>query len=296
MSTVQIERISSEPDQLGECPVWDGRAGHLWWVDIDGQEVHRYSPSTGGIETRQTPGRPGSLVMTDVAGRLLLAMEHQVGWFEWEASDWDPWLDLEPGGTGNRLNDGRCDPVGRYWVGSMYERASERQFTGMLHRIEPSGEFSSVQSDIGVSNGLAFSPSGETMYFADTLHETVWCYDYERSTGERSNERVLTDFTALPGRPDGACVDADGCYWVACVYGWAVARITPHGRVDRIIELPVEKPTMPAFGGSGLETLFVTSIGVGGSHSSSPGQPDAGHLFAIEAGVAGLPEPTFGGS
>lgn len=222
-------------------------------------------------------------------------MEHQIGWFEWEDSTWDPWLDLEPGETGNRLNDGRCDPAGRFWVGSMYERASERRFTGMLHRIEPSGEFSVVRSEIGVSNGLAFSPSGETMYFADTLQETVWRYHYDPSTGECSNERVLTDFSALPGRPDGACVDADGCYWVACVYGWAVARLTPKGAVDRIVELPVEAPTMPAFGGSSLETLFVTSIGEAGSNPSAPDQDEAGHLLALDIGATGLPEPRFGG-
>ena len=98
------------------------------------------------------------------------------------------------------------------------------------------------------------------MYWADTLHETVWAYDYDLAGGERRNERVFLDFTPLPGRPDGACVDESGCYWIACVGGFAVLRVTPDGRVDRTVELPIRRPTMPAFGGADLGTVFVTSI------------------------------------
>ncbi|HVQ22714.1 MAG TPA: SMP-30/gluconolactonase/LRE family protein, partial [Candidatus Saccharimonadia bacterium] len=111
---------------------------------------------------------------------------------------------------------------------------------------------------------------------------------------ESLNERVFLDFGDLPGRPDGACVDQDGCYWIACVDGWSVIRVTPAGTVDQRIGLPVEKPTMPAFGGTGLATLFVTSIGRGGSRPSAPGQRDAGGLFAIDTGTRGLAEPWFG--
>ena len=116
-----------------------------------------------------------------------------------------------------------------------------------------------IRSGIGISNGLAFSPDGRTMYFADTSRRTVWAYDFDPDDGRPSNERVFVDFSTLPGRPDGACVDADGGYWIACVYGWAVARVTPDGRVDRLIEVPVEKPSMPAFGGRDMTTVFVTS-------------------------------------
>ncbi len=290
-----IERITVEPDLLGECPVWERAANRLWWVDIDGRLVRRFTPSTGAFEKRELPGRPGSFALTKHADRLLVAMENQVGWFDWVDGSWDPWRDLESGETGNRLNDGRCDPAGRLWVGSMYERASAGRFTGMLHRVETTGEVFTDRFNIGVSNGLAFSPSGDTMYFSDTLRETIWTYHYDVETGRRSDERVFNDFADLPGRPDGACIDTDGCYWVACVYGWAVARLTPKGRVDRVIELPVEKPTMPAFGGSALDTLFVTTIGEDGSHPASPGQPEAGHLFALDVGARGLPEPRFAG-
>ncbi len=220
-----------------------------------------------------------------------MAMEHQVGWFDWVTGSWEPWRDLEPAGTGNRLNDGRCDPAGRFWVGSMFERSAEGRRTGLLHRVEASGVSSTVRSQIGVSNGLAFSPDGRTMYHADTSLRTVWFYDYDLASGERSKERVFTHYRDLPGRPDGACVDADGCYWTACVGGSAVARLTPNGDVDRVVEVPLVFPTMPAFGGAGLSTLFVTSLRQNGAVLAS--SEHDGHLLAIDVGVSGIPEPIF---
>ncbi len=280
--------------KLGECPVWDGRLDRLLWVDIDGRRVHRFDPATGGDEERTLPGRPGSIALTADPGRLLVAVEHDLVWLDWDSGAITPWVQLEEPREGVRLNDGRCDPAGRFWVGSMYVRTAERLFQGMLHRIEPDGSAATVRGEIGVTNGLAFAPDGRTMYFADTLRDTVWAYDYDVEVGEVSNERVFLDFADLPGRPDGGCVDEAGCYWIACIYGWAVARVTPQGAVDRIIELPVELPTMPAFGGPGLETLFVTSIGLRDNRTLNPGQHDPGGLFAIDPGVRGISEPIFG--
>jgi len=127
-----MEHITTKPDLLGECPVWDSDAEVLWWTDI------------------RLDHRPGSLALTPRPDHLLVAMEHQVGLFDWREGLWKPWQDLEPAGTGNRLNDGRCDPVGRFWVGSMFERSGEGRSTGLLHRLEPSGASSTVRSEIGV--------------------------------------------------------------------------------------------------------------------------------------------------
>lgn len=225
-----------------------------------------------------------------------MAIEQRLAFFDWDGGSCEDWVVLEPDGTGNRLNDGRCDRAGRFWVGSMFDPAGARRFTGMLHRVEPTGAVTTVRTGVGVANGLAFSADGKTMYFADTHRETIWAYDYDVTTGDARNERPFLDFSGLPGRPDGACVDDADCYWVACVYGWAVLRVTPEGRIDRRIDLPVEKPTMPAFGGPGLATLFVTSIGQGGSRPLAPGQRDPGGLFAIQTGARGLSEPSFGAS
>lgn len=281
--------------RLGECPLWSQSEGVLYWVDIDGKAVHRFDPRSLRNETRTIGARPGSIGLTAQPGRLLLGSEDSLGVLDWASGRTIPWIELDSVGPGVRLNDGRCDPAGRYWTGSMYDPASANRFDGCLYRIEPDGSSEAVRRQVGVANGIAFSPDGSTMYFADTLRDTVWSFDYDVATGSATNEQVFLDFSNLPGRPDGACVDESGCYWVACVFGWAVARVTPAGDVDRVIELPVEKPTMPAFGGDGLRTLFVTSIGDGGPIEIAETQQEPGGLFALEPGVAGLPEPVFAG-
>ncbi len=271
--------------RLGECPLWSGAEQALYWIDIDGRAVHRFDPATGADETRATPGRPGSIALTAEPGRLLLASEHRVGWFDWAAGSFEPWVDLEAAGTGNRLNDGRTDPAGRFWVGSMYEDTAAERFTGLLHRVEPDGTAHVDRGGVGISNSLAFSPDGGTMYWADTLAGTVLAHDYDAATGTPGEPRVFADFATMAGWPDGAAVDEDGCLWIACAFGRALARFTPAGALDRLVPVPVLAPTMAAFGGAGLDTMYVTSIGAGG--------PPAGSLLALDPGVRGLPEVPF---
>lgn len=282
-------------DALGECPVWSGRDHCLTWIDIDSRLLHRLHPADGRYESRILPGRPGSFVLTDDPDRLVVAVEHEIMDLSWSKATVTPRLRLEEPGTPTRLNDGRCDPAGRYWVGSMDDPSGSGRFAASLHRVDAGLQTATVQGGVGVSNGLAFSPDGSVMYWADTRRELVWAYDYDLATGERRNERVFLDFSTLPGKPDGACVDETGCYWVACVYGWAVLRATPTGEVDRIVELPVEKPSMPAFGGPDLDTLYITSISKGGATPASPDQTMAGALLSFTPGVRGLPEPFFAG-
>lgn len=294
-SAPPMEFVSTQPAQLGECPLWDGRTGHLYWIDIDGQALHRLDPTSGSETTMATPGRPGSIALTNEHGRLLVALEHELGHMTWGSGRFKAWVALEQADTGNRLNDGRTDPAGRFWVGSMHTEAADDLRTGMLHRVEESGAHVTTRRRVGVSNGLAFSGDGRRMYHADTLEDTVWVSDYDVATGDARSERVFTDFSDLPGRPDGACIDADGCYWIACVFGAAIARLAPDGTVDRVIEVPVTKPTMPAFGGPDLATLFLTSIGGGGTHDLEPSQPNAGRVLALDVGVAGIAETPFAG-
>lgn len=290
-----VTPLNDQRAVLGECPVWSTEEARLYWVDIEGKRVHRHDPATGNDESQPLPVRPGSIALTVNPGVLLVAAENEIGWLDFTSGTYRTWHDLEKPGTGNRLNDGRTDPAGRFWVGSMFERPSENRFTGHLHRIEADGTHATLRSEIGVTNGLAFSPSGTTMYFADTLQDTVWAYEYDPDSGAQSNQRVFADFRDLPGRPDGACVDEDGCYWVACVDGWSLLRLTPAGRVDREVPVPVQRPTMPAFGGPGLDTLFFTSIR--GNEEPPPGDdPElAGAVFVYDPGVKGLPEPVFAG-
>jgi sugar lactone lactonase YvrE len=291
----EIDVVLEERAKLGESPVWSVRDGCLYWIDIDGRLVHRYDPARHHDDTRQLAGRPGSLALTHDPDRLLVAIEHGLVDLTWSTGEVTPRTVLEPDATPTRLNDGRPDPAGRFWVGSMDDPSNSGQRAGMLHRVHTDGSSEVIRTGVGVSNGLAFSPDGSVMYWADTPRQIVWAYDYDVASGTPRNERVFLDFSTLPGRPDGACVDDTGCYWVACVYGWAVLRATPDGVVDRVIELPVEKPSMPAFGGAGLDTMFVTSISSGGAIPAGPEQPLAGALLALSPGVRGLPESMFAG-
>lgn len=287
--------VAVEPGAaLGECPVWSVTEQVLYWTDIDGREIHRFDPSTGTDERCSLGLRPGSFALTSDPGKLLVAAEHRVGFVDWDEHSFEPWIDLESPDTGNRMNDGRTDPTGRFWVGSMYERPSEGRRTGALHRVDTDGSSTTVREGIGVSNALAFSPDGRTMYWADTAVGTVWAHDYEPASGTMGASRVFVDFADLPGKPDGACVDADGCLWVACVFGSALARLTPDGTLDRLVELPIEAPTMPAFGGASLDTVFVTSIGQAQSASVPSRSPLAGAVLALQPGPVGLAEPLFG--
>ena len=205
--TAEVERVLPIEAQLGECPVWSAEEAVLYWVDIDGCAVHAFDPVTATDRVWPVPGRPGALALTRDNSRLLLAIENEVGRLSLESGKFTPWLTLEESRPGVRLNDGRCDPAGRFWVGGMYVPTSAGRFEGLLHRIESDGAFETVRTGIGCANGLAFSPDGTVMYWADSLHETVWAYDYDLHTGERHNKRVFLDFGPLPGWPDGAAVD-----------------------------------------------------------------------------------------
>ncbi len=283
---------------LGESPVWCPEEAALYWVDIDSKTIHRHDPATGTHDERSINGRPGSIALTSTRGRLLIASEHRLLKFDWDTGEVIPFVDLEAAYTGNRLNDGRCDPAGRFVVGSMYADTTAGRATGTLHRINHSGEVATLRTHIGVTNGLAFDVERDRMYFADTPTERVLVFDYEPSTGTMSNQRLFFDYHKHAGNPDGACVDADGCYWSASVYGWALLRITPRGEVDRRVELPLQKPSMPCFGGATLDTLFVTTIGTGGTTPSEPGRDgfEPGATLAIEGlGIEGIAEPRFVG-
>lgn len=289
-----IERIGTGVDQLGECPVWSVSEGALYWEDIEGRRIHRYDPSTGQTETRELPGRPGSFASTLNAGVLTIAMDTSLVRLDWSTGVVEHLLEIEDPSLGNRLNDGRCDSRGRFIVGTMWPEPDDHRYTGSLYRVDVDGTVETLESDVGIPNGLVFDADRGRMYWADTFRATVWVWDYDADTGERSNRRVFFDYRASGARglPDGACLDADGCYWSASVNGWALTRITPDGDIDTVIDLPVAMPTMPAFGGEDLSTIYVTSINGGEVDVERSAGVPAGALLAVDAGVQGVPETT----
>jgi sugar lactone lactonase YvrE len=190
---------------------------------------------------------------------------------------------------GMRFNDGRCDRQGRWRAGTMLMDMGANRAVGRVYALTGSA-LEQLAGDMLVPNGMAFSPDGRTMYLSDShpLQQKVWAFDYDTATGLPSRRRLFADMTTLPGRPDGAAVDADGCYWVCGNDAGLIHRFTPDGRLDRSLPVPVKKPAMCAFGGAGLDTLYVTSIRPGGDLAD---QPLAGGVFALHPGVRGLPEP-----
>ena len=289
----EVELLVDSGTLLGECPVWDVKEKVLYWIDIDGHKINCYDPSSCNNETRKLPFKAGSLAIRKQGG-LLLAMSN--GFYNYdfkneilESRECDP----EQERKDNRLNDGRCDPGGRFWVGSMNDlRRIKGKYEGNLYCYHPNGECVSQNLPVGVANGLAFSPDERYMFFADTMRETVWRFDYDKDQGEICNQQVFLSLKNLSGKPDGACVDADGCYWLAHIYGWKVARYTPKGKLDREIQLPFPKPSMCAFGGSKLDTLYITSISTKDDKSNGENKYSGG-LFAVNPGVSGIPEPNF---
>ena len=209
---------------------------------------------------------------------------------------------MAPGLNTHRFNDGSVDPAGRFWAGTMpksgpRDAAAGEPGDGTLFCLETDGSCRAVLDGFYIQNGLAFSPDGTRMYLSDSYKpvRTIWVFDYETETGTPSNRRTFFDTNVVAGRPDGAAMDAEGCYWMAGVDGWQILRLTPAGAVDRSIPVPVEKPTCLAFGGPRLEQLYITSMG---RSLITPGsedrQPKAGGIFVCEPGVTGYAPPPCG--
>ena len=292
---ITIDIAVPSRSRLGEGAVWDLEDQALWWVDIKSGFVHRYDPVSGENLTYDV-GEPVGCLSRRSKGGLLIATQSGFHFFDPESGTRDALADPEADLEGNRFNDGTTDPRGRFWAGTMKDDGGPAERRGQFYRFDPDRTVTAFFDKVFTTNGLTFSPDGQTMYFADTNKDvrTIWACDYDLDNGMPSNRRVFFDSRDLAGRPDGGTVDADGCYWMAGVGGWQVVRITPEGDVDRVIEVPVEKPTKTMFGGAGLDTLFVTSIGAG--MEDDPRQPDAGSLLAITGlGVTGLPQPRFAG-
>ncbi len=286
--------ISTTQDQVGESPVWSVAEQALYWVDIEGRLLQRFDWATQTQAHWQLAERVGCIALSQ-RNTVIAAME--TGMFELqlgEASTVSANL-LAPIAhpqDGMRFNDGRCDAQGRFWAGTMVRDMGLASPAGGIYCLDAQGLQGPVLQGFITPNGMAFSPDGKTMYLSDSHPsvQMVWAFDYDAATGTPSNRRVFIDMNAFPGRPDGAAVDEEGCYWICGNDAGLVHRFTPQGKLDRSLTVPVKKPAMCAFGGAGLDTLFVTSIRPGGVDLSD--QPLAGGVFALRPGVRGLPEAT----
>ena len=288
-SSTQLKRIGTQTDILGESPLWDDQAQCLYWLDIRRPALRRLCPGTDRIDSWPLPDLAGSIALTD-DHRLLVALPQEIVLFDPATGTMAPFVVPPPQPDGHRFNDGRCDAQGRFWVGTMHNVT--RAPVGVLYRLEGSGPMVAVHTGICIPNSLAFSPNGRTMYFADSLRYAIFAHDYDLATGTMGVERLFAASTP-PAFADGSAVDAEGFLWSAQFNGGQLVRYAPDGRIDRVLPLPVKRPTCCAFGGPDLDLLYITTASQNMSEAEMKVEPLAGALMAINVGVRGLPEPRF---
>jgi sugar lactone lactonase YvrE len=282
---------------LGEGPLWSEREQALYWTDILGRKLHRYTPESGEQRTwpfdefictvaeRELRGREGNLIVTLHSG---------FAFFDTETATLTPLHDPEPTLESNRFNDGKVDPRGRLWAGTM--DIACKAPTGSLYRFDTQRNCVRWESGYAVSNGPVWSLDGATMYHNDTVNGGVYAYDFDAETGEASNRRLFLQIDPVNGYPDGMTVDAQGGLWIAHFSGARVVRFLADGSIDRRIDLPTSDVTSCTFGGPGLRTLFITTSTAELSEEQRAKQPLAGSLFACEPeGLHGVPARKYGG-
>jgi sugar lactone lactonase YvrE len=277
-------RLIDTPLAVGESIVWDDGGHCLWFVDILAPAVFRLDPKTRDLKRWEMPTAIGSLGLCP-DGRLVVALRSGVHLFDPRSGKLEFLVHPEPDRPGNRLNDGKVGPDGCFWVGSMDDRP-DKEPVAALYRVTPEGTSTKVADGLTVSNGLAWSADGRTMFHSDSRQRFIAAYDFDPRTSAMSNRRILRTMTDAEGRPDGAAADSEGYYWSAGVSAGRLNRIAPDGMIDRQVALPAPAPTMPCFGGPGLTTMYVTSL-------QREGQ-DPGSVFALDVGIAGAPIARFG--
>ena len=288
----QVDCVVEGNDKLGECTLWCEREQVLWWVDSRGPALKRWDPRDGRVKTTALPSVVGSVAFRERGG-MLAALQTGLHFLDPQSGALKAIANPEAHLPENRFNDGRCDRAGRFWAGTMSD--AKREPTGSLYRLSANLKCTHIRAGVIVPNSIAWSPDDRTMYFADTYRQVILAFDFDLASGAESNERVFCDTTGHPGRPDGSCIDADGCLWNAEYGGWRLVRYTPAGKIDRVIDLPVANPTCCCFGGADFDTLYVSTATQRLTPEDLAKQPLAGSVLAVRPGVNGLPEARFAG-
>jgi sugar lactone lactonase YvrE len=281
-----VDYLLDQPIGAGEGPLWSAEEQALYFIDIRGPALFRLGLSSGKLDRWGMPSTIGGFGLCR-DGRLIVALREGVHYFDPEVEQFELICHPEADRPMNRLNDAKVSPDGRFFVGSMDTRP-EKERVASLFRVDPDGEATRMFGSLIVSNGLAWSPDGKTLYHSDSRSSYVQSFDYDLKTGALSNRRLVVELTEDDGRPDGAACDAEGFYWSAGVTAGCLNRIAPDGRIDRKVMLPVPAPTMPCFGGADMKTMFVTSL-----TSARTGTEVAGTVIAFPVDVPCAPAARF---
>ena len=276
---------------LGESPRWDAATGRLLWVDIEVHAVHVFDPATGDDRSILLGNRVGALAPMR-SGGVLVALADRLAVLDLEDESVRTLVEI-PHGPGVRLNDGACDPAGRFWVGST--ALDFAPGAGALYRYSGDGGLDRMLDDVTISNGLGWSRDGGTLYYIDSMAYRVDAFDYDLVTGAISERRPFVVIERGAGIPDGLAVDDEGGVWVALWGRAAIRRYTPDGELERVLAVPAHNVTACCFGGDDGRSLYVTSASVDLSEEKRRELPLAGSVFVAEAGVSGPPAQPFAG-
>lgn len=290
LSRFDVQCVWDAGALLGEGPVWNVNEGALYWLDIKGRYLHRYSPPDAAQRSLALQDEVGCVAFT-AHGRILAGARSGIGWLSPDTGEIRLIASPEADQPQNRFNDGKCDYWGRFWAGTMDDAI--QQNSGSLYRMGTNYEISRVSSGYIVSNGMDWSLDGRLMYFTDSETGRILIFDFDADTGEAVNPRLFVNVPDTLGVPDGLCVDAGGYIWSTHWDGGRVSRYDPSGCLERTVYLPVLRTTSCAFGGPNLGTLYVTSARTGLSAAQLKAYPLSGGLFAINVGVRGRPAGLF---
>lgn len=289
---IQIQVAVPLATRLGEGVMWDADHALVRWVDILDHRMYSYHPASGDRVSVVTPAYPSAIVPT-ADGGYLLAAKGAIYRLAAQDNQFERACGIEASVLSNRCNDGKCDPEGRFWIGTM--AMDESAGAGSVYLIDSDLKPDRVIENLTISNGMAWNSSQSLFYHTDTPTGSIFVYDYEPTSGAIANKRTVIRFADSAGWPDGMTIDAAGRLWVAMWNGWSIVCVDPvEGRIRTIISLPVARPTNCTFGGVNLDEMYVTTATAGLSESDLKNQPHAGALFVVRGmNATGIPTVNF---
>ncbi|QQR64927.1 SMP-30/gluconolactonase/LRE family protein [Candidatus Kaiserbacteria bacterium] len=294
MKTYIAELVYMSSAVLGEGPLWDEKRGVLWWVDIVGGQVHKFNPGTKQDEIFSI-GTPVGAVVLDKEGHLILAVKNGFARYDTETNTLEMLATVEHTNKSIRFNDGKCDPYGRLWAGTLAEDGTPD--AGRLFCLEHDFSVTEKQSGVGISNGIGWNANEDTMYYIDSQSQQVVAYEYDKDSGAITHPRTIVTIDEAEGTPDGMCVDSEGMVWVALWGGGKVVRINPdNGERLAEVQVPdVTHVTSCTFGGKDMNILFITTARQGLTPEEEKNEPYAGSIFAVETDTTGRFAHTYKG-
>jgi len=284
-----LDNVLEARARLGESPIWHSNQKLLYWVDVYNHRVHQFNPATGKDRFFDVGNVVGAIA-TAGKDRLIMALRHHLAFLNTQTGEVTTILEIEGNLPDNRFNDGKCDPQGRFFFGSM---CSSEKTQASLYCYDTDGSLNVMETGLTISNGLGWSPDQKTFYLTDSPQQKIYAYDFNSVTGNISNRRIFVDLTNESFYPDGLTIDSEGHIWSAMWDGWCVIRFNPKGEEILRIKLPVQLPTSCTFGGEDLQTLYITTASVGLSQAEIEKSFSSGDLFALQTDVTGLPSYDF---